>query len=156
MFDGALVVRTGVLQHFVKHTRSPLGAQGLSFSVVVKRSVVRVSGWHYYAFFFLPFFGLRSVDTSGASSIRLPLPLSLWKRALTTSLPEANFVAMSINSFALVGVLRPSLLTKFRQDVPARNAPMTSESVALGSLVRWFENQQMYSWRLSSGFCWQL
>jgi hypothetical protein len=42
-----------------------------------------------------------------------------------------------------VGVLRPSLLTRSRQVVPARNAPMTSESVMLGSSVRCFENHQM-------------
>jgi hypothetical protein len=44
-------------------------------------------------------------------------------------------VVMSINSLALVGVLHPSLLTRSRQVVPARNAPMTSESVMLGSSV---------------------
>jgi hypothetical protein len=42
-------------------------------------------------------------------------------------------VAMTINSLALVGVLRPSLLTRSRQVVPARNAPITSESVMLGN-----------------------
>jgi hypothetical protein len=56
-------------------------------------------------------------------------------------------VAMSINFLALVGVLRPSLLTRSRQVVPARNAPMTSESVMLGSSVRCFENRRMYSRR---------
>jgi hypothetical protein len=56
-------------------------------------------------------------------------------------------VVMSINSLALVGVLRPSLLTRSRQVVPARNAPLTSESVMLGSSVRCFENHQMYSRR---------
>jgi hypothetical protein len=50
---------------------------------------------------------------------------------------------MSISSLALVGVLRPSLLTRSRQVVPARNAPMTFESVTLGSSVRRFENRQM-------------
>jgi hypothetical protein len=60
-------------------------------------------------------------------------------------------VAMSINSLALVGVLRPSLLTRSRQVVPARNAPMTSESVMLGNLVRCFENRRMYSRRDSPG-----
>ena len=54
---------------------------------------------------------------------------------------------MSINSLALVGVLRPSLLTRSRQVVPARNAPMTYESVMLGSSVRCFENRRMYSHR---------
>jgi hypothetical protein len=52
-------------------------------------------------------------------------------------------VAMSISSLALVGVLRPSLLTRSRQVVPARNEPMTSESVMLDSSVRWFENHWM-------------
>jgi hypothetical protein len=51
--------------------------------------------------------------------------------------------AMSISSLALVGVLRPSLLTRSWQVVPARNAPMTSESVMLGSSVRCFENHRM-------------
>jgi hypothetical protein len=50
---------------------------------------------------------------------------------------------MSISSLALVGVLRPSLLTRSRQVVPARNAPMTSETVMLGSSVRCFENSRM-------------
>jgi hypothetical protein len=63
-------------------------------------------------------------------------------------------VAMSINSLALVGVLRPSLLTRSRQVVPARNAPMTSESVMLGSSVRYFENRRIYSRRDSPG-CWR-
>jgi hypothetical protein len=65
-------------------------------------------------------------------------------------------VAMSINSLALVGVLRPSLLTRSRHVVPARNAPMTSESVMLGSSVRCFENRWMYSRRDSSGYWRQL
>jgi hypothetical protein len=42
-------------------------------------------------------------------------------------------VAMSINSLALVGVLRPSLLTRSRQVVSVRNALMTSDSVMLGN-----------------------
>jgi hypothetical protein len=50
---------------------------------------------------------------------------------------------MSISSLALVGVLRPSLLTRSRKVVLARNAPMTSESVMLGSSVRCFENRRI-------------
>jgi hypothetical protein len=56
---------------------------------------------------------------------------------------EANLVAMSISSLALVEVLRPSLLTRSRQVVPARNTPMTSESVMLGSSVRCFKNHRI-------------
>jgi hypothetical protein len=41
------------------------------------------------------------------------------------------------------GVLRPNLLTRSRQVVPSRNAPMTSKSVMLGSSVRCFENRRM-------------
>jgi hypothetical protein len=40
--------------------------------------------------------------------------LSFRKMASTASWPEANLVAMSISSLALVGVLRPSLLTRSR------------------------------------------
>jgi hypothetical protein len=69
--------------------------------------------------------------------------LSFRKIASTASWPEANLVAMSISSLALVGVLRPSLLTRSLQVVPVRNAPMTSESVMLGSSVRCFENRRM-------------
>jgi hypothetical protein len=50
---------------------------------------------------------------------------------------------MSISSLALVGVLRPSLLTRSRQVVPARKAPMTFESVMLGSSMHCFENHRM-------------
>jgi hypothetical protein len=63
-------------------------------------------------------------------------------------------VAMSINSLALVGVLRPSLLTRSRHVVPARKAPMTSEPVMLGNSVHYFENRWMYSRRDSPG-CWR-
>jgi hypothetical protein len=65
-------------------------------------------------------------------------------------------VAMSINSLTLVGVLRPSLLIRSRQVVPARNASMTSESVMLGSWVRCFENHRMDSRRDSPGYWRQL
>jgi hypothetical protein len=40
--------------------------------------------------------------------------LVLPKMASTASWPEANLVAMSISSLAMVGVLRPSLLTRSR------------------------------------------
>ena len=65
-------------------------------------------------------------------------------------------MAMSISSLALVGVLRPSLLTRSRQVVPARNAPMTFESVMLGNSVRRLENRRMYSRRDSPGYWRQL
>jgi hypothetical protein len=65
-------------------------------------------------------------------------------------------VAMSINLLALVGVLCPSLLTRSRHVVPARNASMMSESVMLGNSVRCFENRRMYSRRDSPGYWRQL
>jgi hypothetical protein len=58
---------------------------------------------------------------------------------------------MSIYSLALVGVLRPSFLTRSWQVVSTRNAPMTSESVMLGNSVHCFENRRMYSCRDSPG-----
>jgi hypothetical protein len=60
-------------------------------------------------------------------------------------------VAMSIKSLALVGVLRPSLLTRSRQVEPARKAPMTFKLVMLGSSVRCFENRRMYPLPLAAG-----
>jgi hypothetical protein len=63
-------------------------------------------------------------------------------------------VAMSISSLALVGVFRPSLLTRSRQVVSVRNALMTSESVMLGNSERCLENRRMYSHRDSPG-CWR-
>jgi hypothetical protein len=69
--------------------------------------------------------------------------LSFRKMASAAFCPKANLVAMSISSLALVGVLRPSLLTRSWQVVPTRNATMTSESVMLGSSVRCFENRRM-------------
>jgi hypothetical protein len=79
-------------------------------------------------------------------SLRL---LSFQKMASIASWLEANLVAMSINSLALVAVLRPSLFTRSRQVVPARKAPMTSESVMLGNSVRCFEKSPDV---LSQGF----
>src|SRR5688572_24451634 len=60
---------------------------------------------------------------------------------------------MSISSLALVGDLRRSLLTRSRQVVPTRNAPMTSESVMLGSSVRCFEKLLVV---VPQGFFWLL
>jgi hypothetical protein len=82
----------------------------------------------------------RLGDVFLLASLRL---LVLPEDGLDRPWPEANLVVMSISSLALVGVLRPSLLTRSRQVVPARNAPMTSESVMLGSSVRCFENCRM-------------
>jgi hypothetical protein len=66
---------------------------------------VRALGGPYCVFFFLPFFRLHWVDTSGAPSFRFSSLLSLWKMASTASYPKPNFVVMSINSLTLVGVL---------------------------------------------------
>jgi hypothetical protein len=69
--------------------------------------------------------------------------LVLPEDGLNRLLARGELVAMSISSLALVGVLRPSLLTRSRQVMRARNAPMTSESVTLGGSVRCFENRRM-------------
>jgi hypothetical protein len=75
-----------------------------------------------------------------ASYFCFPLSLSLWKMASMTCRPEANLVAMSISSLAIVGDLQPNFLTSSWQDIPVRNALMTSESVVLESLVCCLEN----------------
>jgi hypothetical protein len=92
--------------------------------------------------------GGRLRDVFLLPSLRL---LVLPEDGLDRLLTRGELVATSINSLALVGVLRPNLLARLRQVVPARNAPMTSESVMLGSSVRCFENHRMYSRRDSSG-----
>lgn len=53
----------------------------------------------------------------GVSSFRFPLPLSLRKMALMASCPEANLVATSINSLALVG-----LATQIADQIPIGGA----------------------------------
>jgi hypothetical protein len=78
---------------------------------VATSSAATASGGPCYVFF-LPFFGLRWVDASGVPSFRFLFPFSLWKRASTASCPEANFVAMSISSLSLVGILQPNLMTR--------------------------------------------
>jgi hypothetical protein len=92
--------------------------------------------------------GGRLRDVFLLPSLRL---LVLPEDGLDRLLTRGELVATSINLLALVGVLRPNLLARLRQVVPARNAPMTSESVMLGSSVRCFENHQMYSRRDSPG-----
>jgi hypothetical protein len=92
--------------------------------------------------------GGRLGDVFLLPSLRL---LVLPEDGLDCLLTRGELVATSINSLALVGVLRPNLLARLRQVVPARNAPMTSESVMLGSSVRCFENRRMYSRRDSPG-----
>jgi hypothetical protein len=69
--------------------------------------------------------------------------LVLPEDSLDRLLARGELGGESISSLALVGVLRPSLLTRSRQVVSVRNAPMTSESVMLGSSVRCFENRRM-------------
>jgi hypothetical protein len=55
--------------------------------------------------------------------------------APTTSSPEAKLVAMSNSSLVVQEPLHPSSWTRSLQVVPARNAPMTSASAAVGSSV---------------------
>ena len=143
VLDGPLMIGARLLEHLVEE----VGTSGRFPRVLVLDGgdKVRVGGGAFRFDFFLPFFlALRGVDASGASSDGRPWGcLSFRKMASTASWLEANLVAMSISSLALVGVLRPSLLTRSRQVVPARNAPMTSESVMLGSSVRCFKNHRM-------------
>jgi hypothetical protein len=50
---------------------------------------------------------------------------------------------MSIKPLAVMGVLRPNSQTNSLQVVPERKAMMTSESVMLGSSVRYLEKRRM-------------
>ena len=91
-----------------------------------------------------------------ASAFCFPLAAPSEKMAPTASSPEAKLVAMSSSWLVLVGVLRPSSCTSSLQVVPEMKAPMTSESVMLGSSVHCLEKRLMKSRRDSSGFYRQL
>jgi hypothetical protein len=135
VLDGPLMIGHDSLSILSKRLAPPGGFRGFLYSAVASRFACD------FLFFFLV--SCRA-DGSGTSSGWRPWGcLSFRKMASTASWLEANLVAMSISSLALVGVLRPSLLTRSRQVVPVRNAPMTSESVMLGSSVRCYENRRM-------------
>jgi hypothetical protein len=116
-------------------------------------ATMRASFWRY-CFPDLPFFffflGSREAGSSVASSFHFPLASR--KMAPTASSPVAKLVVISRSSLALVGDLRPSSWTSSLQVVQEMNAPMTSESVTLGSSVHCLENRLMNSRRVSSGF----
>jgi hypothetical protein len=76
VLDGALVVRTRLLQNLVEKIRTPWGPRGFLHSATATRSISRASCLPCGAFFFLFFLGLRWVVASGVSSFRFPLPLS--------------------------------------------------------------------------------
>jgi hypothetical protein len=143
VLDGPLMIGARLLEHLVEE----IGASGRFPRVLVLSDgdKVRVGGVAFRVRLLLAF--LLGAVLSGRLGDIFRLAalglISFRKMASTVSWPEANLVAISISSLALVGVLRPSLLTKSRQVVPARNAPMTSESVTLGSSVRYFENRRM-------------
>ena len=102
------------------------------------------------SFFF--FLGSREPEASVASAFCFLLAVSSVKMAPTASSPEAKLVAMSSNWLVLEGVFRPSSCTSSLQVVPAMKAPITSESVMLGSSVRCLVNRLMKSRRDSLGF----
>jgi hypothetical protein len=137
VLDGALVIGARLLEHLVEQV-GPSGRLPRVF-VLDSSDEIRISG---IALRLRLLLGLLLRATLGGRLGDVFLLVSL--RLLV--LPEDGFdrlLTMSINSLALVGVLRPSLLTRSRQVVPARNAPMTSESVMLDSSVRCFENRRM-------------
>jgi hypothetical protein len=143
VLDGPLVIGAWLLENLVEE----VGTSGGFPRVLVfgGGDKVRVSGVAFCLRLLLAFL-LGAALSRRLGSIFRWRPwgcLSFRKITSTPSWPEANLVAMSISSLALVGVLRPNLLTRSRQVVPARNAPMTSESVMLGSSVRCFENRWM-------------
>jgi hypothetical protein len=82
--------------------------------------------------------------------------LASGKMAPTASSPVVKLVVIPRSSLVFVGDLWPSSWTSSLQVVPTMNAPMTSESVTLGSSVHCLEKRQINSWRVSSSFWWQL
>jgi hypothetical protein len=143
VLDGPLMIGARLLEHLVKEIGT--SRRILRVLVLSGGDKVRVGGVAFRLRLLLVLLlGVAPSERLGDVFWLAALGcLSFRKMASTASWPKANLVAMSISSLALVGVLRPSLLTRSRQVVPARNAPMTSESVMLGSSVRCFENHRM-------------
>jgi hypothetical protein len=143
VLDGPLMIGAWLLEHLVEE----IGTSGRFPRVLVLGGgdKVRVGGVAFRLRLLLAFLLGAPLSRRLGDIFRLVALglLVLPEDGLNRLLLEANLVAMSISSLALVGVLRPSLLTRSRQVVPARNAPMTSESVTLGSSVRCFENRRM-------------
>jgi hypothetical protein len=146
VLEGPLMIGAWLLEHLVEE----IGASRRFPRVLVLSDgdKVRVGGVVFRLRLLLAFLlgatlSGRLGDIFRLAALGLRACLSFRKMASTASWTEANLVARSISSLAVVGVLRPSLLTMSRQVVPARNAPMTSESVTLGSSVRCFENRRM-------------
>jgi hypothetical protein len=63
--------------------------------------------------------------------------------APTASSPMIKLVMMSIKLLVVTGVLWPNSWTNSLQVIPERKAMMTSESVMLGSSVRYLEKRRM-------------
>ena len=143
VLDGPLMIGARLLEHLVEEVSTSGGLPRVL--VLGGGDKVRVGGVAFCLRLLLAFLLGAALSGRLGDIFRLAALgyLSFRKMASTASWPEANLVAMSISSLALVGVLRPSLLTRSRQVVPARNASMTSESVTLGSSVRCFENRRM-------------
>jgi hypothetical protein len=143
VLDGPLMIGARLLEHLVEEVSTPGGLPRVL--VLGGGDKVRVGGVAFRLRLLLAFL-LGAARSRRLGSLFRWAALGLLvlsEDSLTASWPEANLVAMSISSLALVGVLRPNLLTRSRQVVPARNAPMTSESVMLDSSVRCFENRRM-------------
>ena len=105
VLDGPLMIGARLLEHLVEEVST---SGGLPRVLVLGGGDKSASAASRFACdFFLPFFlAPRGVDASGVSSDGRPWGcLSFRKIASTASWPEANLVAMSISSLALVGVL---------------------------------------------------
>ena len=136
-----------LLEHLVEEAGCSRG----SLSVLAIHHSEKASCRPYFPFRPFFFLGSREAEALVASSFSFPLAFSLEKIAPTTSSLEAKLVVMLSSWLVLVGVLRSSSFTKSLQVVPAMNAPMTSESLTLGSSVH-LEKRLMKSQRDSLGF----
>jgi hypothetical protein len=143
VLDGPLMVGARLLEHLVEE----IGASGRFPRVLVLSGddKVHVGGVAFRLRLLLALLLGAALSGRLGDIFRLAALglLVLPEDGLNRLLARGELVAMSISSLALVGVLRPSLLTRSRQVMRARNAPMTSESVTLGGSVRCFENRRM-------------
>jgi hypothetical protein len=131
------VIGAWLLEHFIKNSQDPgRGASGVLAIYSSDKGVLLVLPLPRLALLLL------LLEVSGGrvlGGILLPLSLGVGEDGSNCLLAHGK-VGGDIQELAsLVGDLRPNSWTSSLQVVPAMNAPMTSESVTLGSLMHCLE-----------------
>jgi hypothetical protein len=143
VLDGPLMLGARLLEHLVEE----IGTSGRFPRVLVLSGgdKVRVGGVTFCLRLLLAFFLGAPLSGRLGDVFRLaPLGLLVLPEDGLNRLLTRGELGGDVHQLACPGGgLATQLALRSRQVVPARNAPMTSESVTLGSSVRCFENHRM-------------